>query len=68
MEVIERIAPSARTQPGLSAKLRQRIASEFQSRWEQEWGGKFVTHGVPPGSRVTQAEVRESGFEHGGGI
>ena len=49
MEVIERIAPSARTQPGLSAKLRQRIASEFQSRWEQEWGGKFVTHGVPPG-------------------
>ena len=49
MEVIERTPPLARTQPGLSAKLRQRIASEFQARWEQEWGGKFVTHGVLPG-------------------
>jgi serine O-acetyltransferase len=31
-------------------------------------GNVWLTHGVPPGSRVTQAEVRESGFEHGGGI
>jgi serine O-acetyltransferase len=31
-------------------------------------GNVWLTHGVPPGSRVTQAEVREQGFEFGGGI
>jgi serine O-acetyltransferase len=31
-------------------------------------GNVWLTHGVPPGSRVTQAEVRESGWESGGGI
>ena len=31
-------------------------------------GNVWLTHGVPPGSRVTQAEVREAGFTHGGGI
>ena len=31
-------------------------------------GNVWLTHGVPPGSRVTQAEVRETGFEYGGGI
>jgi serine O-acetyltransferase len=31
-------------------------------------GNVWLTHGVPPGSRVTQAEVKEIGFEHGGGI
>lgn len=36
-------------EPGLSARLRNRIATEFQSRWENEWGRKFVTHGTAPG-------------------
>jgi serine O-acetyltransferase len=31
-------------------------------------GNVWLTHGVPPGSRVTQAEVRELGFEYGSGI
>jgi serine O-acetyltransferase len=31
-------------------------------------GNVWLTHGVPPGSRVTQAEVRAAGFEYGGGI
>jgi len=31
-------------------------------------GNVWLTHGVPPDSRVTQAEVREAGFQHGGGI
>ncbi len=31
-------------------------------------GNVWLTHGVPPGSRVTQAEVRELGWQHGGGI
>src|SRR5512132_1803416 len=49
MQVIES-PPVARSraQPGLSAQLRERIAGEFQSRWENEWGGKFVTHGAAP--------------------
>ena len=56
MEVIERTSPAVRTQPGLSTKLRQRIATEFQSRWEQEWGGKFVTHGIPPGPSAVRLD------------
>ena len=31
-------------------------------------GNVWLTHGVPPGSRITQAEVREERFEQGGGI
>ncbi|MCM2253375.1 MAG: quorum-sensing autoinducer CAI-1 synthase [Ramlibacter sp.] len=53
MEVIGR-PPRAR--PGLSARLRQRIATEFQSRWEDEWGGKFVTHGLHPGSNAVRLD------------
>lgn len=31
-------------------------------------GNVWLTHGVPPGARVTQAEVREARFELGAGI
>jgi serine O-acetyltransferase len=31
-------------------------------------GNVWLTHGVPPGSRVTQGDVRETGLEYGGGI
>lgn len=33
----------------LSERLRQRMAQEFQPRWDQEWGGAPITHGAPPG-------------------
>ena len=56
MEVIERATAATRTQPGLSAKLSQRIASEFKSRWENEWGGKFVTHGLHPGPNAVRLD------------
>jgi CAI-1 autoinducer synthase len=36
-------------EPGLSPHLRQRIATEFKERWENEWKRKFVTHGTEPG-------------------
>jgi len=36
--------------------LRQRIATEFQSRWENEWGSKFVTHGKAPGSDAVRLD------------
>jgi CAI-1 autoinducer synthase len=56
MEVTERISPPTRKHPGLSAKLRHRIATEFQSRWENEWKGKFVTHGIPPGPNAVRLD------------
>jgi len=31
-------------------------------------GNVWLTHGVPPGSRVTQAAASEQKFELGGGI
>lgn len=31
-------------------------------------GNVWLTHSVPPDSRVSQVEVREQGFTHGGGI
>jgi serine O-acetyltransferase len=31
-------------------------------------GNVWLTHAVPPGSRVTQADPRETKFEYGGGI
>lgn len=53
MEVVERgsssVRPAAGREPGLSHKLRQRIETQFKSRWENEWGRKFVTHGRAPG-------------------
>ena len=49
METITRADPVVRTQPALSTRLRQRIETEFKARWENEWGGKFVTHGSAPG-------------------
>jgi CAI-1 autoinducer synthase len=36
-------------EPGLSAHLRQRIDTQFRSRWEDEWKKRFVTHGQVPG-------------------
>lgn len=49
MEVIDRVRPAIARRPSLSAKLRERIGGAFQSRWKDEWGGKFPTHGLPPG-------------------
>ena len=56
MEVIERSPQPCVAQPGLSPKLRARIAREFQSRWEQDWGGKFVTHVRAPGANAVRLD------------
>ena len=53
------LAPRGRS-AALSPRLRQRIATEFQPRWEQEWGGKFVTNGETPGPDA----VRLDGNHH----
>jgi CAI-1 autoinducer synthase len=56
MEVIDNIKPVASRGPALSPKLRERIARDFKSRWENEWGGKFVTHGIPPGPNAVRLD------------
>ncbi|HSW19344.1 MAG TPA: alpha-hydroxyketone-type quorum-sensing autoinducer synthase [Ramlibacter sp.] len=40
----------------ISSHLRARIAAEFTPRWEDEWGGKFVTHGETPGSNAVRLD------------
>jgi CAI-1 autoinducer synthase len=49
------LAPPAR-EPGLSPRLRERIETQFRSRWENEWGRKFVTHGRAPGSDAVRLD------------
>jgi CAI-1 autoinducer synthase len=53
MDVVESPVKSAISSPGadpaIPAALRNRIAREFSSRWQEQWGGKFVLHGRPTG-------------------
>lgn len=39
----------AAARAALSAPLRERMARDFHARFRQEWGGRFVTHGLAPG-------------------
>ena len=59
MQVLERkLAPNARPlgNPSLGTQLTQRIARDFTPRWNQQWGGKFVLHGNPPGSNAIRLD------------
>ena len=59
MQVIEnKIAQAARTfhNPDLGAQLTRRIARDFTPRWDQQWGGKFMLHGVPPGPNAIRLD------------
>lgn len=59
MEVLTRPTtgtPTTKAEPGLSAHLRQRIATTFQSRWENDWGKRFVTHGSEPGPNAVRLD------------
>lgn len=49
-------APDLPAGPALSFRLRERISREFASRWEDEWGGKFVTHGMAPGPNAVRLD------------
>lgn len=42
--------------PSLGAQLTQRIARDFTPRWDQQWGGKFMLHGVPPGPNAIRLD------------
>jgi CAI-1 autoinducer synthase len=59
MQVLERkLAPVASPlgNPSLGTQLTQRIARDFTPRWNQQWGGKFVLHGKPPGSNAIRLD------------
>jgi CAI-1 autoinducer synthase len=59
MQVLERKPPPAAPafhNPALGSKLTQRIARDFTPRWEQQWGGKFMLHGIPPGSNAIRLD------------
>ncbi|MFC5500477.1 alpha-hydroxyketone-type quorum-sensing autoinducer synthase [Caenimonas terrae] len=49
MEVLHKpVSASAARRPILSARLQQRIETQFSARLRDEWGGRFVTHGKSP--------------------
>ncbi|MCJ7799117.1 MAG: aminotransferase class I/II-fold pyridoxal phosphate-dependent enzyme [Polaromonas sp.] len=51
MQVLERKpspALAAFRNPALGSQLTQRIARDFTPRWNQQRGGKFMLHGIPP--------------------
>lgn len=53
MQILEHdVAPLAKAvvNPPVGTQLAKRIARDFQPRWENQWGGKFVLHGKTPGS------------------
>lgn len=48
--------PAHATEPGLSTHLRKRIQTEFAARFENEWGRRFVTHGIAPGPNAVRLD------------
>ena len=59
MQVLERkISPVAKAfqNPVLGKNLTARIARDFTPRWEQQWGGKFMLHGVTPGPNAIRLD------------
>lgn len=46
----------AKNSPSLSKALRDRIARDFKSRWEDEWKCRFVTHGMVPGPNAVRLD------------
>jgi CAI-1 autoinducer synthase len=51
MNVVETRPQSiaATADPALPSSLQNRITREFSSRWQDQWGGRFVLHGRPTG-------------------
>lgn len=59
MHVTERNFPEAAQailNPALGKTLSARITREFSSRWDQQWGGKFLLHGRTPGSGAVRLD------------
>lgn len=55
MEVLDKAAATHAANPPLGAHLQRRLA-EFAPRFKDEWGGRFVTHGRPPGPNAVRLD------------
>jgi len=55
-EVIDHGSPALAVPARLSTRLRERMDGPFRSRVEQEWGGNFPTHGLPPGPNAVRLD------------
>ncbi|AEG91931.1 alpha-hydroxyketone-type quorum-sensing autoinducer synthase [Ramlibacter tataouinensis] len=54
---IQSVAPAAPSADSrLPSALRQRIAREFDARWKEQWGGRFVLHGRPAGAAAVRLD------------
>ena len=42
--------------PNLGKQLLNRIARDFTPRWNDQWGGKFMLHGVTPGPNAIRLD------------
>lgn len=49
-------SPKPARSPGLSPRLRARIARDFHARWHDEWGGKPLTWGRVPGADAVRLD------------
>ena len=59
MQVLEQTSPQPGRifrNPALGTQLTRRIARDFTPRWDQQWGGKFMLHGVPPGPNAIRLD------------
>lgn len=59
MQVLERkLSPGAKTfqNPVIGKHLTERIARDFTPRWQQQWGGKFMLHGIKPGPNAIRLD------------
>lgn len=62
MEVVEKqvtvaaACPAAGAEPPVWPHLRSRMEAQFRQRFEQEWGGKLLTHGRVPGPEAVRLD------------
>ena len=59
MQVLERKIPTASKtfhNPAIGKNLAARIARDFTPRWDKQWGGKFMLHGVNPGPNAIRLD------------
>jgi len=53
LELVEQAAPR---EPALHPAVLARLERDFKPRWENQWGGRFVLHGSPPGPNAVRLD------------
>lgn len=49
-------APARPVAPPITSRLRQRMARDFEPRWQVQWGGKCILHGRAPGPQAVRLD------------